>query len=194
VRLVFEPAFSTSDTETELSGRGIGMDVVRRNVEALRGTIDVRSTAGQGTVFSIRVPLTVAIIQGFLVESGEETYVIPLEAVAECIDLPEGGETEAETAVIDLRGEPVPYLRLRQTFGHAGRPSSRESLVVVTHAGRRAALAVDTLVGESQVVIKPFSRLLRGLPGLAGSTILGSGRVALILDVPALLNAARGDS
>ena len=194
VRLVFEPGFSTSETVTELSGRGIGMDVVRRNVEALRGSIDVKSVPFEGTVFSIRVPLTVAIIQGFLVESGEETYVIPLEAVAECVDLPEGGETEAPTSIIDLRGEPVPYLRLRQTFGLTGRPVARESLVVVTHAGRRAALAVDTLVGESQVVIKPFNRLLRNLPGLAGSTILGSGRVALILDVPALLNAARGDS
>jgi two-component system chemotaxis sensor kinase CheA len=193
IRLVFEPGFSTSETVTELSGRGIGMDVVRRNVEALRGSIDVKSVAGEGATFSIRVPLTVAIIQGFLVESGEETYVIPLEAVAECIDLPEGGDSEAQTAVINLRGEPVPYLRLRQTFGHSGRPSARESLVVVTHAGRRAALAVDALVGESQVVIKPFSRLLKGLPGLAGSTILGSGRVALILDVPALLNSAQNE-
>jgi two-component system chemotaxis sensor kinase CheA len=146
---------------------------------------------GEGATFSIRVPLTVAIIQGFLVEAGEETYVIPLEAVAECVDLPEGDQNEAEAAVINLRGEPVPYLRLRQTFGLSGQRNSRESLVVVTHAGRRAALAVDTLVGESQVVIKPFSRLLRDMPGLAGSTILGSGRVALILDVPALLNSAQ---
>jgi len=193
VRLVFEPGFSTSETVTELSGRGIGMDVVRRNVEALRGSIDVKSVEGEGATFSIRVPLTVAIIQGFLVESGDETYVIPLEAVAECVDLPEGGDVEAQTAVINLRGEPVPYLRLRQTFGLSGRPITRESLVVVTHAGRRAALAVDTLVGESQVVIKPFSRLLKDMPGLAGSTILGSGRVALILDVPALLNSAQNE-
>jgi two-component system chemotaxis sensor kinase CheA len=193
VRLVFEPGFSTSDTVTELSGRGIGMDVVRRNVEALRGSIDVKSVDGEGATFSIRVPLTVAIIQGFLVESAEETYVIPLEAVAECVDLPETDQSQAETAVVNLRGEPVPYLRLRQTFGLGGRPISRESLVVVTHAGRRAALAVDTLVGESQVVIKPFDRTLRNMPGLAGSTILGSGRVALILDVPALLNSAQNE-
>jgi CHASE3 domain sensor protein len=110
--------------------------------------------------------------------------VIPLEAVAECIDLPAGSESEARTAVINLRGEPVPYMRLRQTFGTSAAPVSA-SLVVVTHGGRRAALAVDTLVGESQVVIKPFSRLLKDLPGIAGSTILGTGRVALILDVPA---------
>jgi two-component system chemotaxis sensor kinase CheA len=194
-RLVFEPGFSTSETVTELSGRGIGMDVVRRNVEALRGSVDVRSTPGAGTVFSIRVPLTVAIIPGFLVEAGDETYVIPLEAVAECVDLPAvSGETGARSAVINLRGEAVPYLRLRQTFGLGAAPSTRESLVVVTHAGRRAAIAVDALLGESQVVIKPFSRLLRDLPGLAGSTILGSGRVALILDVPALLNSARTES
>jgi two-component system chemotaxis sensor kinase CheA len=190
-RLVFEPGFSTSETVTELSGRGIGMDVVRRNVEALRGSVDVRSVPGEGTVFSIRVPLTVAIIQGFLVQAAEETYVIPLEAVAECVDLPADGQAESRSAVINLRGEPVPYLRLRQTFGLAGASSRRESLVVVAHAGRRAALAVDALLGESQVVIKPFSRLLRDLPGLAGSTILGSGRVALILDIPALLESAQ---
>jgi len=194
LRLVFEPGFSTSESVTELSGRGIGMDVVRRNVEALRGSVDVRNFPGQGATFSIRVPLTVAIIQGFLVESADETYVIPLEAVAECMDLPSGGDPEALSAVIHLRGEPVPYLRLRQTFGLSGAPVSRESLVVVSHAGRRAALAVDTLIGESQVVIKPFDRLLRDLPGVAGSTILGTGRVALILDISALLDSARKES
>jgi two-component system chemotaxis sensor kinase CheA len=193
-RLVFEPGFSTSETVTELSGRGIGMDVVRRNVEALRGSVDVRSTPGAGTVFSIRVPLTVAIIPGFLVEAGDETYVIPLEAVAECVDLPADGDTSAHSSVINLRGEPVPYIRLRQTFGLPAADASRESLVVVTHNGRRAAIAVDALLGESQVVIKPFSRLLRDLHGLAGSTILGSGRVALILDVPALLDSAQTES
>jgi len=151
----------------------------------------VRSIAGAGTTFSIRVPLTVAIIQGFLVESADETYVIPLEAVVECVDLSERADAEAATAMINLRGEPVPYLRLRQTFGLGGGVVARESLVIVSHAGRRAGLAVDTLIGESQVVIKPFSRLIRDLPGIAGSTILGSGRVALILDVPALLNQAR---
>ncbi len=194
VRLIFEPGFSTSETVTELSGRGIGMDVVRRNVEALRGSIEVRTVPGQGTVFSIHVPLTVAIIQGFLIEAADEIYVIPLTAIAECVDLPAGGDAEARSSIINLRGEPVPYLRLRQIFGLEGAPVARESLVVVTHAGRRAALAVDRLVGESQVVIKPFDRLLRGLPGIAGSTILGTGRVALILDVPALLNSARKES
>jgi|CXWL01.1.fsa_nt_gi two-component system chemotaxis sensor kinase CheA len=193
-RLIFEPGFSTCESVTELSGRGIGMDVVRKNVEALRGSIDVRSVAGEGTTFSIRVPLTVAIIQGFLVESADETYVIPLAAVAECVDLPQGGDTEARSAVINLRGEPVPFLRLRQAFGLSGKRASRESLVVVAHGGFRAALAVDTLVGESQVVIKPKDRLLRNLPGIAGSTILGTGRVAFILDVPALLDSARQHS
>lgn len=193
-RLIFEPGFSTSESVTELSGRGIGMDVVRKNVEALRGSIEVRSVAGQGTTFSIRVPLTVAIIQGFLVESADETYVIPLAAVAECVDLPPGGDPEARAAVINLRGEPLPFLRLRQVFGLSGESASRESLVVVAHGGFRAALAVDLLVGESQLVIKPKDRLLRDLPGIAGSTILGTGRVAFILDVPALLDSARKDS
>jgi two-component system chemotaxis sensor kinase CheA len=190
LKLVFEPGFSTSESVTELSGRGIGMDVVRRNVEALRGSVDLRSVAEKGATFSIRVPLTVAIIQGFVFEVADETYVIPLEAVAECVDLPRDISVDPQLGVVNLRGEAVPYLRLRRTFSLPGQAPARESLVVVRHGSRRAALAVDSLVGESQVVIKPFSRALRDLPGLAGSTILGSGRVALILDVPALLEGA----
>jgi two-component system chemotaxis sensor kinase CheA len=168
------------------------MDVVRRNVEAIRGTVDVRTRAGMGTTFTIRVPLTVAIIQGFLVQVGDETHVVPLEAVLECVDLPatEGGE--GSTGVFSLRGEAIPYLRLRRALGiPASEACRRESLVIVAHEGRRAALAVDALLGESQVVVKPFGRLLQGLPGVAGSTILGSGRVALILDVPALIQKAK---
>lgn len=191
LRLVFEPGFSTSDTVTELSGRGIGMDVVRKNVEALRGSVDLRSVAGQGATFSIKVPLTVAIIQGFIFEVGEETYVIRLDAIAECVDLPESKGRRERTGVLNLRGEVVPFIRLRQVFGLLGQEEARESLIVVKDKERSVALAVDSLVGESQIVIKPFNGALRDLPGLAGSTILGSGRVALILDVPALLEAAR---
>lgn len=191
LRLVFEPGFSTSESVTELSGRGIGMDVVRRNVEAIRGSVDVRNFPGMGATFSIRVPLTVAIIQGFVFEVEDETYVVPLEAVSECVDLPRSTSGDESLGVVNLRGEAVPYLRLRRTLDLSGRTPARESLVVVKHAGRRAALAVDTLVGESQVVIKPFNRALSDLPGLAGATILGTGRVALILDLAALLESPR---
>jgi two-component system chemotaxis sensor kinase CheA len=192
LQLVFTPGFSTSDSVTELSGRGIGMDVVRRNVEALRGTVDVRTEGGMGTTFTIRVPLTVAIIQGFLVGVGDETHVIPLEAVIECVDLTRGDdEPGGATGVVNLRGTAVPYLRLRDALGlPTPAAHGRESLVVITHKERRAALAVDALLGESQVVVKPFCNLLQRVPGVAGSTILGSGRVALILDVPALITRA----
>jgi two-component system, chemotaxis family, sensor kinase CheA len=190
--LIFSPGFSTADSVSELSGRGIGMDVVRRNVEAIRGTVGVRTEPGAGTTFVIRVPLTVAIIQGFLVGVGDETHVVPLETVLECVDLQDAAEERrAATGVFDLRGEAVPYLRLREALGLPRSGShTRESLVVVAHEGRRAALAVDALLGESQLVVKPFGRLLQGLPGVAGSTILGSGRVALILDVASLIRRA----
>jgi two-component system, chemotaxis family, sensor kinase CheA len=192
LQLVFTPGFSTSDSVTELSGRGIGMDVVRRNVEALRGTVEVRTEIGVGTTFTIRVPLTVAIIQGFLVGVGDETHVIPLEAVLECVDLSRDADGPGGAAgVINLRGEGVPYLRLRDALGlPAPATQARESLVVISHRGRRAGLAVDALLGESQVVVKPFCSLLQGLPGVGGSTVLGTGRVALILDVPALIKTA----
>jgi two-component system chemotaxis sensor kinase CheA len=187
--LIFRPGLSTADGVTELSGRGVGMDVVRRNVAALRGSVEVWSREGLGTTFTIRLPLTLAVIQGFLVSSGGERYVVPLDAVQECLDLPGGGEERA-TGVLDLRGEPVPYLRLRHALGAGGR-AERESVVVVTgEGGDLAGLAVDAVLGERQVVIKPLDRSLHGVAGLAGCTILGDGQVALILDVPALLAGA----
>jgi two-component system chemotaxis sensor kinase CheA len=188
-RLIFEPGFSTAEEVTDLSGRGIGMDVVRRNIEALRGTIAVRSEAGKGTTVTLRLPLTLAIIQGFLVEVAGETYVIPLEAVLECLDLQEA-TPDASTGVIGLRGAVVPYLRLKQALGLEGAPSSRESVVVIGHQQCRVGLVVDSLLGEGQAVIKPLGPPFDVLPGVAGSTILGSGRVALILDVPALVETA----
>ncbi len=193
LQLVFTPGFSTSDSVTELSGRGIGMDVVRRNVEALRGTVDVRTEAGAGTTFTIRVPLTVAIIQGFLVGVGDETHVIPLEAVLECVDLARDADGPGGAAgVFNLRGEGVPYLRLRDALGlPAPATQARESLVVISHRGRRAGprrrRASWREPGRRQALLPPLARSCRASPG---STILGSGRVALILDVPALIKTA----
>lgn len=187
-RLIFEPGFSTADRVTELSGRGVGMDVVRRNVEALRGSVTVASREGQGTTFSIRLPLTLAIIDGFGTVAGGETYVVPTEAVIECLELPaDGRPSGGGHAVIDLRGEPLPCLRLRDHFALSGDRAARENVVVVRHEGGRAGLVVDALLGERQTVIKPLGPLFRALPGVAGSAILGSGRVALVLDVPGLL-------
>jgi two-component system, chemotaxis family, sensor kinase CheA len=190
-RLVFEPGFSTAEAVTELSGRGVGLDVVRRNIHALRGSVGIRSRAGEGTTITVRLPLTLAIIEGFGVAVGDETYVIPLEAVAECLELPAETPTDGDgRGVISLRGKPLPYVRLRRLFGCAG-DTRREHVVVVRQDdGAQAGLVVDDLHGESQTVIKPLGRIFRGLPGISGSAILGSGRVALILDVPALLARA----
>jgi two-component system chemotaxis sensor kinase CheA len=186
---VFEPGFSTAEKVTDVSGRGVGMDVVRRNAEALRGSAAVASVAGAGTTVSVRFPLTLAIIEGFRVRVAEDVYILPLDAVVECLELPPGGERR-RVGVLDLRGKPLPYLRLRQHFGHAGEPPARENVVVVQHAGGTVGLAVDALLGESQAVIKPLGRMFQAVRGISGSTILGDGRVALILDVGALLREA----
>ena len=185
--LIFEPGFSTAAQVSDLSGRGVGMDVVKRNVTSLRGTIDVESRVGKGTTFRIRLPLTLAIIDGFLVEVGGATFVIPLDRVIECVELPPiGGRREC----MDLRGEILPFLRLRSLFDVPGEPSRRENVVVVEYAGTKTGLVVDVLRGEFQTVIKPLGPLFAGVPGIGGSTILGNGDVALILDVPMLVSHA----
>ena len=187
-RLIFEPGFSTADKVTDVSGRGVGMDVVRRNIEALRGTVTVESQEGAGTTLTIRLPLTLAIIEGFLVGVGDETYVLPLDVVVECVEMPASERRNgASQGVINLRGRPLPYLRLRHWFGNEGGESPREQIVVVEHHELRAGLVVDALFGENQTVIKPLGKVFQDLSGVSGSTILGNGRVALILDVPAIV-------
>lgn len=188
--LIFQPGFSTADKVSELSGRGVGLDVVRRNVNALSGAVHVASQKGQGTTFSIRLPLTLAIIDGFAVKVGTETYVIPLGSVQECLELPHEKHRSEEGGVINLRGEALPYVRLRDLFGCGGKAAEREKIIVVEYQGGRAGLAADELLGEQQAVIKPLGRLFQGIRGVSGSTILGNGRVALILDVPALCGEA----
>ena len=189
--LVFAPGFSTAETVTDLSGRGVGMDVVRRNIEGLRGNLSIASVDGEGATITIRLPLTLAIIDGFGIGVGDETYVVPLDAVLECLALPADSHRDGDGhGVINLRGEPLPYLRLRDRFKASGAAPQREHVLVVQHAGGRAGIAVDALYGERQAVIKSLGAGLDGLSGLSGSTILGDGRVALILDVPALMREA----
>ncbi|MFL6532516.1 MAG: chemotaxis protein CheA [Pseudomonas sp.] len=186
--LIFEPGFSTAQAVTNLSGRGVGMDVVKRNITLLRGTVDLDSQPGKGTVVRIRLPLTLAIINGFLVGIGQSTYVIPLDMVQECIELSEDdGIASREQGYLDLRGEVLPLVYLRDHFHHEGPASRRQNVVVVRYAELKAGLVVDDLLGEFQTVIKPLGKLFGALRGISGSTILGSGAVALILDVPALL-------
>jgi len=194
--LIFTAGFSTAEKVTSLSGRGVGMDVVRRNIEALRGTVKLSSRPGEGTVVSIRLPLTLAIIDGFLVSVGPASYVVPLDMVVECIELPRG--TPKGASYLNLRGEVLPFLRLRDVFGIEAPPPSHHNVVVVRNGTTFAGLVVDRLLGEFQTVIKPLGKLFRNLQGIGGSTILGTGEVALILDVQALIdsatrNAARQD-
>lgn len=190
--LLFAPGFSTAEQVTDLSGRGVGMDVVRRQVESLRGQILLRSTPGEGTLVQIRLPLTLAIIDGFLTRVADVGYVLPLDIVTECIETPASLGTRlqsgppAASGCLDLRGQVLPYLDLRVCFGLGGERPGRQSLIVVRSGIGRIGLLVDRLLGEHQTVIKPLGPLFRHLPCIAGSTILGNGEVALILDVPAL--------
>ena len=205
-QLIFAAGLSTAEAVSDISGRGVGMDVVRRNVEALRGQISIASESGRGTTMQLRLPLTLAIIDGFLTQVGAVHYVIPLAAVAECIDLPDecrpgaadGGGGVAGT--FHLRGDILPWLDLGRYYGHEGGQEDgqdykdgrapRRSLVLARAGHQRIGLVVDRLLGEHQTVIKPLASILSPLRALAGSTILGSGDVALVLDMPGLLAAA----
>lgn len=187
-RLLFEPGFSTRGRATRLSGRGVGMDVVRQRIESLRGEAEIISRPGQGMLVRLRLPLTLAIIDGFLVTVGDSCFVIPMDMMVECVDL---RQHAVHGATVDLRGEPLPYLRLRALFDLPPATTRRESLVVVQYGSRqRAGLVVDWLVGEFQVVIKPLGMLFDKVGGLSGATILGDGRVGLILDIPQLIQRA----
>lgn len=191
-QLIFAPGFSTAEAVTDLSGRGVGMDVVKRNIESLRGQIALASQEGQGTTTQIRLPLTLAMIDGFLTLVGGVHYVLPLAVVSECIDLPPEclAEPERTCGTFDLRGEVMPYLDLARFYGVAPARGGRRSLVVVRDGTVRIGLVVDRLLGEHQTVIKPLPAIFQPLEALAGSTILGSGDVALVLDMAGLLNAA----
>ena len=189
--LIFEAGFSTAEVVTNLSGRGVGMDVVRRNITALRGSVNLDSEAGLGTTVSIRLPLTLAIIDGFLVGVGKSSYVVPLDMVVECVELTEvERQATRERSYINLRGEVLPFVLLREHFEVEGARTRRENVVVVHYAGKKAGLVVDELMGEFQTVIKPLGKLFSNLRGISGSTILGSGEVALIVDVPSLIHQA----
>ena len=184
--LVLEPGFSTADKVSNLSGRGVGMDVVKRNIAALRGTVSMNSEEGRGTTVTVRLPLTLAIIDGFLVGVDKAVYAIPLDMIEECVAF----SAEPGHDYTNLRGEVLPFIRLRQLFGIRGESCHGENIVVLKHGNQRVGLVVDTLLGEFQTVIKPLGKMFSQVKCVSGSTILGSGDVALILDVPSLIQQA----
>jgi two-component system, chemotaxis family, sensor kinase CheA len=185
-KLIFEPGFSTADQISNLSGRGVGLDVVKRNITALRGTVAVHSEEGVGTIVTVRLPLTLAIIDGFLVEIGKSVFAIPLDMIEECVAF----SAEPGHDYTNLRGQVLPFIRLRELFEVEGAATRRENIVVLKHAGQKAGLVVDSLLGEFQTVIKPLGKMFNQVKCISGSTILGNGEVALILDVPALVQQA----
>jgi two-component system chemotaxis sensor kinase CheA len=194
--LIFEPGFSTVEEVSDLSGRGVGMDVVRQNVRALGGRIEVDSQPGRGTLIRLVLPLTLAILDGLTVRVGEETFVFPLASVLESFQR-QGSDVQTvkgDREVISLRGEFIPVVRLQRllALGSGQDGSGRALMVLVESEGRRAAMAVDELLGQQQVVIKSLETHYKRVEGISGATILGDGHVALILDVPGLMRMEAG--
>lgn len=190
LQLVFQPGFSTAAAVTNLSGRGVGMDVVKRTIEGLRGTLELSSPPGEGSEVALRIPLTLAIIDGLLVRVGTTRYVIPLSAVEECLELSvEQDQRSARRSLLTIRGQLVPFVRLHDMFRTGLSPDRYQKIVVISSGGDRVGLVVDQILGDHQTVIKPLSPFHAELGAFSGATILGDGSVALILDVGALVAA-----
>ena len=186
---IFAPGFSTKEQVTEFSGRGVGMDVVVSNLKALGGSITVDSTPGRGSVTIIRIPLTLAIIDGLLVRVGEGHYVIPLPAVKECIEISQEEDLRSRgRAFLSLRDTLVPFIRLRELFATGTKPDLYQKMVVISTGEERVGLIVDQIIGHHQTVIKSMSKLHDDVTTFSGATILGDGSVALILDVANLVS------
>jgi two-component system chemotaxis sensor kinase CheA len=192
-KLIFLPGFSTATVVSDVSGRGVGMDVVRRSIEALRGSVHIESAHGRGTTIRLRLPLTLAIIEGLLVNVGDASYVLPMSLVEECVELTRRDIEESHgNRMAAVRGELVPYLRLRDWFGVAGAPPDIEQIAIASLEGQRIGLVVDSVVGQHQTVIKTLGTMYQDVRGLSGATILGDGTLALIVDVPSLVHEAGG--
>lgn len=191
-QLILCAGLSTSDNVSNVSGRGVGMDIVRRNIEEIRGSIDIDSAQNQGTCITIRLPLTLAIIDGFLIGIDKSRYIIPLDSVVECVEL-SGNDyhLEKNNNYIELRGEILPTLRLRELFSLPEPLTSRENIVIVESGNDRAGIIVDDLYGEFQTVVKPMSNIFGQLKWINGSTILGDGSVAIIIEVSGMIRTAK---
>jgi two-component system chemotaxis sensor kinase CheA len=192
--LIFAPGFSTAEKVTAVSGRGVGMDVVKRNIEKLRGKIEVTSEVGKGSTFKIKLPLTMAIIDGLVVRVGTDRFILPTTSVQRALrpSRENISTVHGRGEVLDLRGRLIPVFRLHQRFGipHDAENPWDGIAVIVEHSGKISALLVDEMVSKQEVVIKNLGAFMQNLPGVAGGAILGDGNIALILDPPSLLNAA----
>jgi two-component system chemotaxis sensor kinase CheA len=196
-QFLFHPGFSTAKTISALSGRGVGMDVVKRTIEAMRGTIDLTTVPGHGSSVTLRLPLTLAIIEGLLIRVGEGRYIIPLSAVEECVELTAADEARARgRSFLNVRGDLVPFLRLRELFDAEGEADPYQKVIITMVGDTRIGLVVDQIIGSHQTVIKSLSKLHSDVTMFSGATILGDGSAALILDVAQLvtLGQARADS
>ncbi|MCU0906712.1 MAG: chemotaxis protein CheA [Rhodobacteraceae bacterium] len=189
--LIFAPGFSTAAVVSAVSGRGVGMDAVKTAIDALGGTIDIVSRAGRGTRMTLRLPVTMAIIDGLRVKLGRQVYVIPLSSVEECVELAaHSGPQRSGRSILQIRDELVPFLELSRLFDQPGDLQARRRVVIVRADGARIGLVVDDILGQGQTVIKSLSPFHSAMPGLGGATILGDGRVALIVDVATLVRNA----
>ena len=193
-RLIFEPGFSTAEQVTDVSGRGVGMDVVQRNIKALGGTVSITTERGQGTTFRLKLPLTLAIIEGLTVRVGAEIYIVPLMSILESVR-PQRSWLKTVVGrgeIVDLRGDIIPIARLYRLLGCSSEVTDpvQGLLIIVESEGQRGAILVDDILGQQQVVIKSLEQNFRKIAGIAGATILGNGQAAFILDVHGLLELA----
>jgi two-component system chemotaxis sensor kinase CheA len=191
-QFLFHPGFSTAQTISALSGRGVGMDVVKRTIEAMRGSIDTATVPGNGTTVTLRLPLTLAIIEGLLIRVGEGRYIIPLSAVEECAELSVADERERGRNFLNMRGDLVPFLRLRNLFDSDGEADLHQKIIIASAGETRIGLVVDQIIGSHQSVIKSLSKLHSDVTMFSGATILGDGSAALILDVAQLIATGQG--
>ena len=193
-QLILQPGFTTAVEVTGVSGRGVGMDVVKRSIENLRGTIEISSQKGEGTTISLKLPLTLAIIDGLLVQVGGEQFIIPLSVVEECVELTrEEAKMARERSMMTFRDEAFTFFDLRQNLDIEGEPPEIQKVALVDVRGERYGLGVDQVIGQHQTVIKTLSQVYRDVDGFSGATILGDGTLALIIDVNRLTRSERGE-
>lgn len=190
-QFLFHPGFSTAQAISALSGRGVGMDVVKRTIENMRGSIDLSTRPGQGTTVTLRLPLTLAIIEGLLIRVGEGRYIIPLSAVEECVELTAEDERSRSRNFLNMRGNLVPFLRLRDLMSASGAPDRHQKTIIISTGETRVGLVADQIIGNHQTVIKSLSKLHSDVTIFSGATILGDGTAALILDVVQLVALAQ---